>query len=197
MKVLLLSGGIDSSALAWWKRPDLAVTINYGQQSANGEMAAAEAIASEIGIPHEVLVVDLAKLGLGPLAGKEPSSLANAPEWWPYRNQMLLTLAAMRFVGEGLSELLIGSVNSDSHADGTTQFVRAIDGLMALQEGKVRVSAPAIAMSTEGLLSQARFPRELLGLTFSCHVMNYACGSCRGCLKHNTVLSNFSSASSG
>ncbi len=29
---ILLSGGMDSIALAYWKRPELAITINYGQK---------------------------------------------------------------------------------------------------------------------------------------------------------------------
>ncbi|RUW76172.1 7-cyano-7-deazaguanine synthase, partial [Mesorhizobium sp. M1E.F.Ca.ET.063.01.1.1] len=32
MRMLLFSGGLDSSALAWWLRPELCVTINYGQR---------------------------------------------------------------------------------------------------------------------------------------------------------------------
>ena len=34
---LLLSGGMDSIALAYWKRPDIALTIDYGQAAADAE----------------------------------------------------------------------------------------------------------------------------------------------------------------
>ena len=40
---LLLSGGMDSIAIAWWKRPDIALTLDYGQQAANAEIKAATA----------------------------------------------------------------------------------------------------------------------------------------------------------
>ena len=43
MRALLLSGGMDSIALAFWKRPEIAITIDYGQR-------AAEALPSDWGI---------------------------------------------------------------------------------------------------------------------------------------------------
>lgn len=122
MKLLLFSGGIDSSAIAHWKRPDVVATVDYGQHPARGEIAAAEAIADLLSIRHEVIRVDLSSLGSGSLVHLPSSKLAVAPEWWPYRNQMLITLAGMRFVPEGLSEVIIGSVASDAHADGPPFF---------------------------------------------------------------------------
>ena len=31
---LLLSGGMDSISIAWWKRPDVAISVDYGQRAA-------------------------------------------------------------------------------------------------------------------------------------------------------------------
>ncbi|RMS14104.1 hypothetical protein ALP72_200017 [Pseudomonas coronafaciens pv. coronafaciens] len=45
---LLLSGGMDSLSVAWWKRPDLAITLNYGQLAANAEIAASRAICQHL-----------------------------------------------------------------------------------------------------------------------------------------------------
>jgi 7-cyano-7-deazaguanine synthase len=188
MRLLLLSGGIDSTALAAWQRPDLCLTIDYGQRPARGEIAAASSVAAALGLRHRVLRIDLSELGLGPLAGRPPSDLAAAPEWWPYRNQMLVTLAAMRFVAEGLSEIMLGAVATDVHADGRAPFLRAIDRAMRLQEGAVRVTAPALRLTAPELLRVAGVGRALLGATFSCHVMEYACGRCRGCEKHADTL---------
>lgn len=188
MRVLLLSGGIDSTALAAWQRPDVCLTVDYGQLPARGEIAAAGSIAQELGLRHEVLRVDLAALGVGPLAGRPESALARAPEWWPYRNQMLITLAGIRFVEEGLSEILFGAVRTDVHADGRAPFIRTVDRLMRLQEGGVGVSAPARHLSGPELVRISGVDRALLGATFSCHVMEYACGRCRGCEKHQATL---------
>src|SRR5581483_6428536 len=143
MRLLLFSGGLDSSALAYWQRPDVCLTIDYGQRPARGEIAAATAICSELSLRHEVLAVDLGALGSGTMSGKKTSELASAEEWWPYRNQMLITLAGMRFVSEGLEEIMIGAVRTDAHADGKSPFLRGMDRVMSVQEGRVRVSAPA------------------------------------------------------
>ncbi|WP_312895871.1 7-cyano-7-deazaguanine synthase [Rhizobium laguerreae] len=101
MRLLLFSGGLDSTALAWSQRPNLCLTIDYGQMPAQGEIRAASGLSGLMGLRHEVLTVDLAHLGSGSLAGSETATVGSAPEWWPYRNQMLITLAAMKFVGQG------------------------------------------------------------------------------------------------
>ena len=188
MRLLLFSGGLDSTALAWLHRPDVCLFVDYGQRPAAGELAAARSIATEFGLRLETLRIDLSDLGLGPLAGKPASPLAAGPEWWPYRNQMLVTLAGMRFVSEGLSEIMIGAVSSDVHADGRAPFLRTLDRLMRLQEGAVRLAAPARRLSGPDLIRTSGVPRSILGATFSCHVMEYACGRCRGCEKHRATL---------
>lgn len=189
MKALLFSGGIDSTALAAWQRPDVLVTIDYGQRVACAEIRAATEIARRLALRHEVIRIDGAALGLGHLAGRPASDLGAAPEWWPYRNQLLITLAAMRLVSEGLSEIFVGTVMGDDiHADGRPEFIAGIDRLLALQEGAVRVSAPAREMTSERLLELAPNILELLPWTFSCHVSDFPCGQCRGCVKHQLVL---------
>jgi 7-cyano-7-deazaguanine synthase len=185
---ILLSGGIDSTALAYWLRPEVAVTVDYGQKPARGEIAAASAVAGDMGLRHEIVRVDIAHLGVGQLAGRSASLLANSAEWWPYRNQFLVTVAAMRLVSEGLSQLMLGTVASDTvHADGQVEFVDAIDKLMRLQEGQVTVIAPAYTMQATELLRASGLPKRILGWTFSCHTSEYACGQCRGCYKHLSV----------
>jgi 7-cyano-7-deazaguanine synthase len=189
MKALLFSGGIDSTALAAWVRPDVLVTIDYGQRVAVAERRASTEIARRLGLRHELVTVDTAGLGAGHLAGREPSALAAAPEWWPYRNQLLVTLAAMRLVEEGLAEVLIGTVLGDEvHADGRPAFLDALDRLMSQQEGGVRVSAPARDMRSEDLVRRAPGMSDLLPWTFSCHVGEFPCGQCRGCTKHKLIL---------
>jgi 7-cyano-7-deazaguanine synthase len=188
MKALLLSGGLDSSALAWWLRPEVCVTIDYGQRAAQGERAAAKALCEAMSLNHRLIQVDLSALGAGTMVNKAAARGASAPEFWPYRNQMLVTLAGMLLQPEGVTELIVGSVSTDRHADGRSPFFRALDRTMRLQEGGVGVSAPARKYSSIALLRQSAFPEGLIGLTFSCHVHEYACGQCGGCLKHREVV---------
>lgn len=186
---ILLSGGIDSIALAWWKRPDIAFTIDYGQLAARTEVTAAAEVSRELGMRHEVVRVDCSSIGSGDMAGSAPDPLAPVTEWWPYRNQILVTLAAARGLVFGIRRLIVGTVaTDDSHADGTSAFYAALDVLMRLQEGNVAIEAPAIGMSTVELVRRSCVPREVLAWAHSCHTGPLACGGCRGCIKHYQTM---------
>lgn len=186
---LLLSGGMDSIAIAWWKRPDLAITLDYGQRAAATEIAVSVQICAELSIEHHIISIDCSSLGSGDMAAKSPDALAPASDWWPFRNQMLITLASMKAVSLGVQKLYIGTVRSDEgHLDGTVQFVDQMDALMSYQEGFMRVEAPAIGFSTPDLIRHARVPMSVLAWAHSCHRCGVACGDCRGCNKYAETL---------
>lgn len=189
-RAVLLSGGMDSIALAYWKRPTFAFTIDYGQVCAAAEIRAAQVVTGTLGIQHEVIRADCAHLGSGDLAGTPASAHAPVPEWWPFRNQLLVTFAAMRAVAVGVNELLIGTLVTDCvHHDGTPEFVDLMGRLTSMQEGNVRVTAPAIHMSAIELSRASGVPIEILAWAHSCHRADYACGDCRGCNKHRETMS--------
>jgi 7-cyano-7-deazaguanine synthase len=174
-------------------RPEQTLTIDYGQVSAAGEIRAASAISAVLGLAHAVLRIDCSAIGSGLLAGREQVALAPVPEWWPFRNQLLLTLAAAWAIPRGLGTLIAGSVASDGvHVDGTAQFYAAAGRLLEMQEGGIAVSTPAIEMTSEELLNTAQVPAGLLGFTHSCHRSDMACGLCPGCLKRSAVLERVS-----
>ena len=186
---LLLSGGMDSLSIAWWKRPNVAITLDYGQLAAEAEFRASKAICAILGIEHHVLRVDCRLLGSGDMAGGEADANAPASDWWPYRNQLLATLAPMKAISLGVTHLWLVTVKSDgSHRDGTHEFVDALDRLLSLQEGGMRVEAPAIGLSTAELVRLARVPLDQLAWAHSCHKANVACAQCRGCNKYFEVL---------
>jgi len=186
---LLLSGGMDSLSIAWWKRPNVAITLDYGQLAAEAELRASKAICAILDIEHHVLRVDCRLLGSGDMAGVKADANAPASDWWPYRNQLLATLAAMKAISLGATHLWLGTVKSDgSHRDGTQEFVDALDRLLSLQEGGMRVEAPAIGLSTAELVRLARVPFDQLAWAHSCHKANVACAQCRGCNKYFEVL---------
>lgn len=190
MRTLLFTGGLDSTALAWMVRPEKLVFFDYGQRPAKGEERAARAVATAVGIALDVRRVDMSAFGHGTMStsGTPLASAAKAPEFWPYRNQMLITLAAMTYAADPLSEILVGTVvGDDAHPDGRKDFVSAVDSLVRQQSG-VRVVAPAIEMTTLQLIRKAAVPRSVLGWTFSCHTGEWACGCCRGCNKHRHVM---------
>lgn len=187
MRALLFSGGIDSTALAWATRPDLLLFVDYGQAAAKGEERASRAVADALGLRLDVVRVDLSALGRGSMAGSD--ALPGAPpENWPFRNQMLVTLAAMTYAGLDVSEIALGTVVTDRlHPDGRPEFMAAIDEVVRVQSG-VRVTMPARDVSTDELVATSGVHRSILGWTFSCHTGEWACGQCRGCRKHDDVM---------
>ena len=190
LRVLLLTGGLDSTALASMLEKERALFMDYGQRPAKGEERAARAVAEALGIPLDIRRVDLSAFGHGTMSatGAALPTARGAPEFWPYRNQMLITLAAMTYAAEPLTEIIIGTVAGDDvHPDGHPEFLDAMDCVVSQQSG-VRVVAPALGMTTLELVRKAAVPRSVLGWTFSCHTGQWACGSCRGCHKHRAVI---------
>lgn len=188
MNVLLFSGGIESTCLAHIHKPDKCLTINYGQRQAVGEIRAAQNIAEHLNLSHEVISMDASFLGSGQMAGKEKIESAAIPELWPFRNQLLITLAAMRFVRNAGVRVLIGSTKNDAtHVDGTAAFVEAMGKTLSMQEGSVSLIAPAIDVESIELLRASRIDPDILDMTFSCFQAEYPCGRCRGCLKNESL----------
>lgn len=194
MKALLFSGGIDSTALAWGLRPSRLLFIDYGQRPVAGERRAARAVSAEIGLILDEVYVDLSLLGSGSMVGG-PALPGAPPEHWPYRNQVLLTIAAMRYAQLPLEALIIGSVLGDEqHSDGTSDFRTAFGRLLEVQAGP-RLEAPAAHYATEDLIAFYGLPERVLRWTFSCHTGEWACGACRGCHKHHRVIAQLEAKS--
>ncbi|UEG51394.1 7-cyano-7-deazaguanine synthase [Mucilaginibacter daejeonensis] len=184
-KAILLSGGLDSVSLAYWKRPNIAISLDYGQAAAKKELEVSGIIAHELGMTHEVITIDCSSLGSGDLINGSAVVGSPSPEWWPYRNQLLVTLACMKGISLGLDELMVGSVKSDGfHKDGTAGFYERINDLMQYQEGHIQIVAPAIELSSVELIQISGIPNSLLHWAHSCHTGDVACGKCRGCQKY-------------
>lgn len=187
--VLLLSGGLDSTALAAWKRPSHCLVVDYGQRSAEAETRAAGIVADRLGLPLARVRVDCSVLGQGDLAGSAGSEHSRHAEWWPYRNQLLVTFAAAWALQNDHDTVWTGTIlTDDRHADGTRGFYERLDDLLSYQEGGVRVSAPAGQLDCEELVTRSGVTDDVLAWTHSCHTGNLACGHCAGCRKRTGVL---------
>lgn len=188
-KGILLSGGMDSISLAYWQRPEIAITIDYGQAAADTEIRTSVIIAENLGIEHHIIKIDCSSLGSGDLINGPAIEESPSSEWWPYRNQLLITLASMKGISLGVKELMIASVKSDGfHTDGTSDFFKHISKLMEYQEGNIRISCPCINLSTVELIKISKIPKSLLHWAHSCHTSNIPCGKCRGCNKYGQTL---------
>lgn len=187
--LLLLSGGTDSIAIAAWLKPEMCLTVDYGQNAAVAEINASEQVCRALGLRHTVLTNRLVDLAVGEMSQQTSSWHSPHAEFWPFRNQYLATLAGMYSIKHGYDRVLIGTVTTDSrHRDGTHDFVNAIDALMSSQEGGIHYVAPAISMTSAELVRQSGIPSSVLGWAHSCHRSNLACGRCGGCVKHSEVM---------
>lgn len=189
-KCLLLSGGIDSFCLAYLEKPDIAITIDYGQLAAEAEIKSSAFICKKLGISHEIIKVDCSQLGMGDLSNNPMSNYNQFSDWWPFRNQLLITLCAMKAIQLNITEIMIASVaNDSSHIDGSSIFIECIDKLISIQEGGIRITAPVNHLTTVELIEASKVNLDLLrSWSYSCHKANYPCGKCRGCYKHYESL---------
>ena len=191
--VLLLSGGLDSAALAAWVRPAMTVFVRYGQKPQVAEENAARAVAAHLSLPLEVVDLPLGDVGGGLMHDDVPLPDAPSPEWWPFRNQFLATVGAAVAIRHHLTDVALASVRGDGdrHMDGSRLFYEKLDAVMSFQEGRVHVSAPAVHLSTTELLREAAAQRHLIGWTVSCHRANEPCSDCPGCWKRELVLAEY------
>lgn len=190
-RLLLLSGGLDSTALAAMARPEHCLGIDYGQVAADAEQRAGREVARELDLPFTHLRVPAGAVAAGLMGKDAPSEVTGtAPEWWPFRNQLLITLAAAWGITRGFDEILLGTVASDGarHADGTPEFRTAIDRLLGVQEGGMHVRAPAADLTADELIARSGVPESVLSWTHSCHRANLPCANCPGCVKRAEAL---------
>ncbi len=172
-----MSGGVESTALAYLLRPDVCITVDYGQPAALGEVKQSRLICAQLGLVHKVISAPVYK----------ESSRSPQQSWWPLRNQILITCASISLQDYRNAEIIVGFVKDDIYKDCTIEFVNSINLCLGTQETGHKVVAPAIYKSTFELLEDSQFPRELLGLLFSCHFSSLPCGACPGCLKNLDV----------
>jgi 7-cyano-7-deazaguanine synthase len=177
---LLLSGGIASAAVAAWRRPERCLFVDYGQAPAQSARSASLAIASYLGLRW-------AELGLDATALRRSEGPS---ERWPYRNQLLITLAAAWAQPRDERLILVGSVREedDFRPDASHLFFRRIDQLLRVQPGGLRLGVPALGMSIAELVGVSGMGPELLDLTYACEVADVPCGRCRGCRTRDALL---------
>lgn len=187
-KGVLLSGGIDSICLSYAIKPEIAYTIDYGQTVAEREIYVSKYICEELNIEHRIIKVDCKSLGSGTLSNSGNLSFSPSEEWWPYRNQLIITLALMQGIKDEIKELHLATVKSDEfHKDGTKQFYEYINRLVSFQEGEISVKCETTDFYSHELATKYNVPLELLTIAHSCHISNIACGKCSGCIKQMRV----------
>ncbi len=204
--VVLLSGGMDSSALlhhvarSLGHGPIHALSYDYGQRHAR-ELECAAWQAEQAGVAeHRVLdisfVGDLVKPGTSLVEGGNAvpdlgtlrdADLDQPPTYVPNRNMMLLSLAVAYAEARGVRDVFYGAQAQDEYGywDCTAEFVEKLNRVLALNRREaVTIHAPFVRMrKTESL----RIGLELgvdYGHTWSCYRgEETACGTCPTCVE--------------
>ncbi len=200
--VVLFSGGLDSTtALAWaLRRYDRvsALSFDYGQRH-RVELRLARRATRGLGIPHEVLKVDLARIGGSALTDPaipvpRPKRLRLSPAapatYVPFRNGIFLALAAAWAEARGVRDLVCGFnvVDSPAYPDTRRAFVRAMEravnlGTRAAAGGpRTRIVAPFLGLRKADIIRLGL----KLGVDYARAITCYAggeapCGTCSAC----------------
>lgn len=202
--VVLFSGGLDSTAALAWALARYgrvaALTFDYGQRH-RIEVALARRIARRQGVPHAVLRVDPKPFEgsalTDPAAPLPRSARACGPgsgppaTYVPFRNGVLLALAAAWAESRGIRDLVCGFHIADSpdYPDTRPEFVRAMErainaGTRAACGGpRMRVIAPFIGMGKADIIREGLALGADYSYAISCYagreVPCLACSSCR------------------
>lgn len=181
--LVLLSGGIDSSALVRLgqsKKLDVrALHVSYGQPAANAELLAAEGLARAFEVPLTHVVYKGSAVGSGEIRG---------------RNALLLQIALFEFpASAGL--VLIGVHGGTGYRDCGSSFIDEMQKLYVLQtDGQIELEAPFLDLLKGDVVRLADELGVPLSSTYSCEAEDVPCGHCQSCLDRGRLLAELSSA---
>jgi 7-cyano-7-deazaguanine synthase len=211
--VVLLSGGLDSATVAAWLQREgfhvIALTVDYGQRQ-RAELAAAEAVVRELGLPeHLVLPLDLRAIGGSALTGDQEvpkAATIDAPvaadipvTYVPARNTILLSLALALAEARGAHDLGIGvnALDYSGYPDCRPDFVAKFGELanLATREGvegrPFTLHTPLLERGKDEILALAYELGVPVDATLSCYdpdADGSPCGRCDACrLRHAAV----------
>jgi len=202
--VVLFSGGIDSTTALYWALAGytkvFVLTFDYGQRH-SVEVRMAKRLARKLGLLHAILKIDLTQVGGSSLTDatipvpkhKDLRDLkAGTPlTYVPFRNGILLALAAAWAEARGVTDLVCGFniIDSPNYPDTRREFVRAMEKAInagtkaAFGAAPMRVRAPFVGLEKSAIIRKG----FTLGADYSYSVSCYSggevpCGACSSCL---------------
>ena len=198
--VCLLSGGMDSSTLAYLAKSEgyeiCALHLNYGQRTESKELACAQKIASLLNAKDfiAVNVGYFSQFGESSLTDKKiaveefDSTRAHVPNTYvPFRNANLLSIATSFAEAKDADAIFIGvqSLDYSGYPDCRPQFIEAFQRVIDLgtkDTTSITLKTPFIRMTKKDILNvgmQLGVPYEH---TWSCYQKEEkACGICGSC----------------
>jgi len=198
--VVVLSGGPDSSTVAYWAKEQgydvYAITCKYGQ-IATKEVEYATRIAERLGVP--IKLVDLSSLkdifsGVTSLCDENipmtPSF--SSPIIVPFRNAIFLSLAVSYAVTVGAGRVFYGAQSSDEpfYPDCRREFYVSFERAARLGTGQeVAIEAPFSSVPKSEIIKRGSELGVPFELTWSCYLNGPKhCGKCESCVNRKKAF---------
>jgi 7-cyano-7-deazaguanine synthase len=198
--VCLLSGGMDSSTLAYLAKSKgytiLALHLNYGQRTEGRELLSAKKIASLLDAEAfvEIRLDFFTKFGASSLTDNDMAveefdpARAHMPNTYvPFRNANLLAIATSLAEARGADAIFIGvqSLDYSGYPDCRPEFIAAFRKVIDLgtkDTTKIALFAPFIHMTKTDILRLGITLGVPYEHTWSCYRNEgKACGTCGSC----------------
>jgi 7-cyano-7-deazaguanine synthase len=198
--VCLLSGGMDSSTLAYvaksWGYDILALHLNYGQRTERKERLCAKKIADLLNAEAfvEISLDYFAKFGSSSLTDEKiaveeyDSDRLQVPNTYvPFRNANLLSIATSLAEARRADAIFIGAQSLDysGYPDCRPQFIEAFQKVIDIgtkDMTKITLFAPFITMTKTDILKEGMKLGVPYEHTWSCYRNEgKACGTCGSC----------------
>ena len=198
--VCLLSGGMDSSTLAYLAKSQgydiFALHLNYGQRTERKERTCAKTIARLLGAKDfvDVDVGYFSTFGTSSLTDKtiavdtfEPARAHVPNTYVPFRNANLLSIATSYAEARQADAIFIGvqSLDYSGYPDCRPQFIYAFQRVIDLgtREGThIKLITPFIHFTKTDILREGMKLRVPYEHTWSCYRNEEkACGTCGSC----------------
>ncbi len=206
--VVMLSGGLDSAVnllfAQRYGRVEAAVTVDYGQRSAERELAASRQLAQTAGIEH----VAIDARWLGELAGPSCALFPSGPElpemgpaevdevasgetaarvWVPNRNGLLANIGASVAEACCANQVIFGFNREEAATfpDNSGSFVQALNQALEFSTlSGVRVASFTVNMTKVEIVGAALDLGLDWGSIWSCYNgADSMCGRCESCAR--------------
>lgn len=198
--VCLLSGGMDSSTLAYLAKSDgydiYALHLNYGQRTQGKELACARTIAGLLQAKEfvEIDVGYFSRFGASSLTDKkiaveefDPVRAQIPNTYVPFRNANLLSIATSFAEAKEAEAVYIGvqSLDYSGYPDCRPQFIEAFQRVIDLgtkETTHITLKTPFIRMTKTDILRKGMALGVPYEHTWSCYRNDIrACGTCGSC----------------
>lgn len=199
--LLLCSGGLDSTTLAFWLEQEgisfIPLFLDYGQHCAATELTTLKAVLPP-SVTSALRTIDISDVYKGCSSRlisevdlwAEP--ITDADLYLPYRNILFLSVGSAYAQSRDIGTVYSAFINSN-HAkeiDCSAEFFGRLTPLLS-EYGSVEIQMPFRDFSKRKVLELAISLGVPIGLTYSCQVSSVVpCGACPNCVERLIALAD-------